>query len=265
MKVSQMNTEKPDGVLADLERKRTCCECNWTNVNLLNIGEQGDPRCVCHGCCKRIAEERDQLKAEVERLKGADFCQLTKPGRGDCEHFIGLPGISISGQHDGPDDTKDCYDKPNGWCWACWRSYENSRLRTLVASYEALNEEVGVEFEGVDEIKEVIRLLKQERDQLKAELERMKTEIRVDTPAMLELNRKITDENSRLSYELERLRTWASKTHDELQHQSQLRQQWHDMARELADCIITGNNHGYGLRIGDEALARFNAAEKVQP
>ena len=113
-----------------------------------------------------------QLKAEVERLKGSDFCQLTKPGRGDCEHFIGLPGISIPGQHDGHDDTKDCYDKPNGWCWACWRSYENSRLRTLVASYEALNEEVGVEFEGVDEIKEVIRLLKQERDQLKTEVER---------------------------------------------------------------------------------------------
>jgi len=117
-----------------------------------------------------VMVERDQLKAEVERLKCADFCQLTKPGRGDCEHFIGLPGISIPGQHDGPDDTKDCYDKPNGWCWACWRSYENSRLRTLVASYEALSEEVGTEFEGVDEVKEVIRLLKQERDQLKAEV-----------------------------------------------------------------------------------------------
>ena len=37
---------------------------------------------------------------------------------------------------------------------------------------------------------------------------------------------------------------------------------WHNMARELEDCIITGNNHGYGLRIGDEALARFNAMEE---
>ena len=186
-----------------------------------------------------VMVERDQLKAEVERLKCADFCQLTKPGRGDCEHFIGLPGISIPGQHDGPDDTKDCYDKPNGWCWACWRSYENSRLRTLVASYEALSEEVGTEFEGVDEVKEVIRLLKQERDQLKAELLDVKTQ-------------------------LEFIRTWASKTHDELQHQSQLRQQWRSVAEQsvyAVNTLLAGAQHNVPACV-TAALARFNDMEK---
>ena len=76
-----------------------------------------------------------------------------------------------------------------------------------------------------------------ERDQLKAEVERLKG----------------ADES-------------AAQAAFELQcHTMNERDAWHDMARELADCIITGNNHGYGLRIGDEALARFNAAEKVQP
>ena len=50
-------------------------------------------------------------------------CFLSGPGRGDCEHFVGLPGKSIPGQHDGPDDTVDHYGKPNGWCWSCWKSY----------------------------------------------------------------------------------------------------------------------------------------------
>jgi len=49
------------------------------------------------------------------------------PGRGDCENFIGLPGESIPGQHDGDDDTVDHYGKPNGWCWYCWKSYQLNR------------------------------------------------------------------------------------------------------------------------------------------
>lgn len=47
-------------------------------------------------------------------------CEFSGPKRGDCEHFIGLPGKSIPGQHDGDDDTVDVYGKPNGWCWRCW-------------------------------------------------------------------------------------------------------------------------------------------------
>lgn len=42
--------------------KNVCSVCSWTNVSLLNLGEPGQYRLVCHGCCKRIIEERDLLK-----------------------------------------------------------------------------------------------------------------------------------------------------------------------------------------------------------
>ncbi len=59
-------------------------------------------------------------------------CTLAEPGRGDCEHAVGLPGHSIPGQHDGPDDTVDAYGKPNGWCWSCWKSHKIGRLENEI-------------------------------------------------------------------------------------------------------------------------------------
>lgn len=64
-------------------------------------------------------------------------CTLAGPGRGDCEHFIGLPGLSEPGQHDGDDDTVDAYGKPNGWCWSCWKSYRIAKLEDRVRELEA--------------------------------------------------------------------------------------------------------------------------------
>jgi len=95
--------------------------------------------------------------------------------------------------------------------------------------------------------------LSQSGDQLKAEVEVWKQQFAAtkgDHDRILELKA-----------ELENLRTWASKTHDELQHQSQLRQQWHDMARELfqrVNCIRTPDKESEDVA----ALARFNAMEK---
>ena len=40
-----------------------CSECGWTNVNLLNLGEPGSPRMVCHGCLKRALEAVDAYRA----------------------------------------------------------------------------------------------------------------------------------------------------------------------------------------------------------
>ena len=71
-------------------------------------------------------------RVEAERDAGrrdGGGCAFAGPGRGDCEHFIGLPGRSISGQHDGVDDTVDYYGKPNGWCWLCWKQEQLRRLR----------------------------------------------------------------------------------------------------------------------------------------
>lgn len=47
---------------------------------------------------------------------------------------------------------------------------ERDRACALVASYDRQDELIGTEFEGVDEVTDVIRLLKQERDQLKAQV-----------------------------------------------------------------------------------------------
>lgn len=61
-------------------------------------------------------------------------CTLSKSGRGDCENYIGLPGESIPGQHDGDDDTVDAYGKPNGWCWSCWKSYRIKELENELSN-----------------------------------------------------------------------------------------------------------------------------------
>lgn len=47
---------------------------------------------------------------------------------------------------------------------------ERDKARALVASYDRQDELIGTEFEGVDEVTDVIRLLKQERDELQAKL-----------------------------------------------------------------------------------------------
>lgn len=33
--------------------RQSCCICDWSNSGLLNLGEPGKPRWVCHGCIKR--------------------------------------------------------------------------------------------------------------------------------------------------------------------------------------------------------------------
>jgi len=71
-----------------------------------------------------------QTATEIQSDSGG--CTFTGPGRGDCAHFIGLPGLKIPGQHDGPDDTLDAYGKPNGWCWSCWKSHKIEVLERIL-------------------------------------------------------------------------------------------------------------------------------------
>lgn len=82
----------------------------------------------------------DKRIAELECKEGGG-CTLAGPGRGDCEHAVGLPGKSIPGQHDGQDDTVDAYGKPNGWCWSCWKS---KRIAELEAVEEMRDQEIAV-------------------------------------------------------------------------------------------------------------------------
>ena len=74
-------------------------------------------------------------------------CSYAGPGRGDCDHFVGLPGESIPGQHDGPDDTIDVYGKPNGWCWFCWHGLQIHRLRSRLSDLLKMIEAYDMEAE----------------------------------------------------------------------------------------------------------------------
>ena len=78
-------------------------------------------------------------KRLAEREDGG--CILAGPGRGDCSHFIGLPGENIPGQHDGP-DTEDVYGKPNGWCWSCWKSQMIAEKTARVLEVEKHEERI---------------------------------------------------------------------------------------------------------------------------
>lgn len=45
------------------EPQPVCSVCKWTNVSLLNLGEPGKPRLVCHGCCKQMADKIREQRA----------------------------------------------------------------------------------------------------------------------------------------------------------------------------------------------------------
>jgi hypothetical protein len=53
-------------------------------------------------------------------------CRFAGPWRGDCEHFIGVPG-SLNEQ------TTDVYGKPHRWCWHCWLMYQLRQFREAPA------------------------------------------------------------------------------------------------------------------------------------
>lgn len=80
-----------------------------------------------------------RVKELCWRLLNGGGCYFATSGRGDCYNYVGLPGRSIPGRHDGYDDTVDHYGKPNGWCWSCWKSRQlekaqwcNRMLRQLI-------------------------------------------------------------------------------------------------------------------------------------
>jgi hypothetical protein len=56
-------------------------------------------------------------------------CLLAGPGRGDCEHFVGLPA-----HMEYPRDI-DEYGVPHGWCLPCWRA---QRTRATTSALRAL-------------------------------------------------------------------------------------------------------------------------------
>jgi hypothetical protein len=62
---------------------------------------------------------------------GQSGCLLSGPGRGDCDHFVGLPPVLDA-------TTTDVYGRPYGWCWLCWtrRQLDASRADLARATAE---------------------------------------------------------------------------------------------------------------------------------
>lgn len=87
-------------------------------------------------------------------------CTLAGPNRGDCEHFVGIPSpFHKPRQHDGDNDTVDCYGKPNGWCWSCWKSYKIEMYRgLLVEAMDGTDEHYDNCFRLTPRIKSALRL-----------------------------------------------------------------------------------------------------------
>jgi len=111
------------------------------NINSLVAAIDGNYEGMSHAdlvlTCKMLLNGRQAWKEEAEELRHrleSSGCLYATYGRGDCEHYVGLPGYKAYGQHDGP-PTEDVYGKPNGWCWHCWWSYRTnkaeSQLKTL--------------------------------------------------------------------------------------------------------------------------------------
>lgn len=80
----------------------------------------GEHRCACGKFVGRVPPATEAIDPDNSRyaVTGSPSpykrgCKLAGPGRGDCEHFIGL----FDGQ------KNDHYGIPEGWCDYCWASY----------------------------------------------------------------------------------------------------------------------------------------------
>ena len=74
---------------------------------------------------------------EALSMQGSDKpykmgCKLAGQGRGDCEHFVGMPDVLNQ-------NTTDEYGIPLGWCDFCWIEF---RLRTERATADELRKEL---------------------------------------------------------------------------------------------------------------------------
>lgn len=56
-------------------------------------------------------------------------CTLAGPGRGDCEHFVGLPAELNS-------TTTDEYGRPHGWCFYCWLAHQYQQREHQVTALD---------------------------------------------------------------------------------------------------------------------------------
>lgn len=83
----------------------------------------------------------DETMAETTPTRQTDtkgsrhqWCRYSGPGRGDCEHSIGVPDELT-------DDNTDEYGIPDGWCDYCWLSRRLTQARAERDAWKRLADE----------------------------------------------------------------------------------------------------------------------------
>lgn len=80
-------------------------------------------------------EAKNFHEIPLSSLSKIRSCLLAGPGRGDCEHYIGLP------KYETYPETTDEYGVPHGWCIVCWHTAIigrlHERLRVLGKTIQA--------------------------------------------------------------------------------------------------------------------------------
>jgi len=114
----------------EIDDMAECCPGCLTSVNSLVAAIEGNYSGMSKAdlvlTCNMLLKGREAWRKEYDSLKARldnASCLLACPGRGDCEHFIGLP--SVFDEH-----TTDTYGKPNGWCWFCWWAYRTHKAES---------------------------------------------------------------------------------------------------------------------------------------
>ena len=93
--------------------------------------------CPIKGSAHRL-KIYDSILNLFDRRVPKRWCRLAGPGRGDCEHYVGLPDTL-------DETTTDEYGIPHGWCDYCWLSHQ------LAEAHAALREAGYIDKEQNDE------------------------------------------------------------------------------------------------------------------
>lgn len=73
----------------------------------------------------------------VEGASGG-VCGFDRPGRGDCEHFVGVPHVLN-------EQTTDVYGKPHDWCWHCWLMFKLRAARAALVTLLDIGEHLATD------------------------------------------------------------------------------------------------------------------------
>jgi len=65
----------------------------------------------------------------IGKVSNRIWCRFAGPGRGDCQHFVGLPAVLDQ-------TTTDEYGIPNGWCEYCWSSHQRDDLQRQLVDWK---------------------------------------------------------------------------------------------------------------------------------